>query len=369
MPNETTALAVREQRTDPAAFEPATTSELMTFAAMVVKSGLAPAEVRTTEAAAIIIATGRELGISSLKALRSIYVVKGRPTLSADLMAALVKRSGACKYWQLVEMSRTVCTLETQRVGDPSPTRYSYSIEDAQAAGLLSSQTWKAHPAAMLKARCTTALARAVYPDLVMGLYDPDELDDPDEPAPAPARAANVTPIQQAARSAQPVPAADFVEAEFEETPAPAEPTRDDLAAAILAVEVRADDYLRARKKPPLAEMDADRMAKVLDYLRSPSGATSLARWRQLQQTQQQPAGDRPADLPGPPAGSLRALRDEYRKLATPVDEAIVRATWEAAAEAEGVDPASIDMKAPWTAGETLLRRVVEALREDEVLA
>jgi len=28
----------------------------------------------------------------------------------------------------------------------------------------------------MLRARCISALARAVYPDLLMGVYDPDEL-------------------------------------------------------------------------------------------------------------------------------------------------------------------------------------------------
>src|SRR5690606_1638755 len=32
-----------------------------------------------------------------------------------------------------------------------------------------------AHPAAMLRARASAALARAVYPDVAMGIYDPDE--------------------------------------------------------------------------------------------------------------------------------------------------------------------------------------------------
>src|SRR5690606_17440997 len=42
-------------------------------------------------------------------------------------------------------------------------------------AGLTGRQNWKAHPAAMLRARASAALARAVYPDVAMGIYDPDE--------------------------------------------------------------------------------------------------------------------------------------------------------------------------------------------------
>src|SRR5690606_27529948 len=41
--------------------------------------------------------------------------------------------------------------------------------------GLTGRSNWKAHPAAMLRARASAALARAVYPDVAMGIYDPDE--------------------------------------------------------------------------------------------------------------------------------------------------------------------------------------------------
>jgi hypothetical protein len=171
------SMVLRDARTDVAAFEPGTFDELKRVGEMVIASGLAPEGVKTAAAACLIIATGRELGISAMKALRTIYVVKGRPTLSADLMAALCKQTPAvCRYFRIVEMTPTHVTCETHRVGEPEPTAYTYTLDDARTAGLLTSQTWKAHPTAMLKARCVSALARAVYPDLIMGLYDPDEL-------------------------------------------------------------------------------------------------------------------------------------------------------------------------------------------------
>ncbi len=159
------------------AFEPRGIEEAMRLAKLLVASRLLPKSVNTPEAAFAIIATGRELGMSAMQSLRSIHVIEGKPTLSADLVAALVKSRGdVCKYFMLVVSSATVATYETLRVGDPKPTTMSFTIEDAQRAGLTGKDNWRKYPAAMLRARCITALARAVYPDLAMGIYDEDEL-------------------------------------------------------------------------------------------------------------------------------------------------------------------------------------------------
>jgi hypothetical protein len=70
----------------------------------------------------------------------------------------------------------------------------SFTTADAQRAGL-NGDNWRKYPAAMLRARCLSAICRAVFPDLCLGLYDPDEL--APEPAPAPSTPAaerDVTP-------------------------------------------------------------------------------------------------------------------------------------------------------------------------------
>lgn len=160
------------------AFEPRGIEEAMRLAKLLVSSRLLPRSVTTPEAAFAIIATGRELGMTAMQSLRSIHVVEGKPTLSADLIAALVKsRSDVCKYFMLVESTVTAATYETLRNGDPQPTRLSFTMDDAARAGLTGKDNWRKYPAAMLRARCITALARAVYPDLALGIYDEDELE------------------------------------------------------------------------------------------------------------------------------------------------------------------------------------------------
>jgi hypothetical protein len=158
-------------------FEPRDISEGYDLAKLLVASGLMPRGVQRPEAAFAIIAAGRELGLTAMQSLRSIHIIEGKPTLSADLVAALCKsRQDVCQYFRLVETTDKVARYETQRKGEPAPTAMSFTWEDAQRAGVTGKDNWKKYPAAMLRARCITALARAVYPDLAMGVYDPDEV-------------------------------------------------------------------------------------------------------------------------------------------------------------------------------------------------
>lgn len=193
------------------AFEPRGIDEAFELAKVLVASRLLPRSVATPEAAFAIIATGRELGLTAMQSLRSIHVIEGKPTLSADLIAALVKqRADVCLFFRLVESTDHVATYDTQRRGEPSPTRMSFSMTDANRAGVTGKDNWRKYPAAMLRARCITALARAVYPDLAMGLYDPDEVA-VDVPAPAD-YTVTPEPAKSAAPQAAPAPAVDAAE-------------------------------------------------------------------------------------------------------------------------------------------------------------
>lgn len=156
-----------------------------------------------------IVMAGAELGLAPMQSVRALVLIKGKPTLSADAMGALVKsRRDVCSWLRLVESTDKVATYETQRAGDPSPTRLSFTIEQTTRAGL-SGDNWRKFPEAMLRARALSALCRAVYPDLLLGVYDPDEL----EQAVPPPREVNAAPVPVA------TPPAPVVEAQVVEVP------------------------------------------------------------------------------------------------------------------------------------------------------
>ena len=138
----------------------------------------------TPQAVLSTVLLGRELGMPAMAALRSVHVIEGKHSLSADLMVALVLKSGLAEYFQLVESTDKICTFETKRKGNPKPQRLSYTIDDAERSGLLKPTrsgkpgNWQKIPKQMLRARAKSELARLEYPDLLAGLYTPEELRD-----------------------------------------------------------------------------------------------------------------------------------------------------------------------------------------------
>lgn len=183
MANDSTAL-VRHQQTAVEPFEPQNIEQAINMSEHLSHATLLPTHLR--QKPADIFATlllGRDLGLTPMQSIVGIHCIEGKPSVSAQTAIALVKRSPACVYFRLVESDDQVAIYETQRKGEPSPARMRFTIEEARRAGLATKKNWQAYPSAMLRARCSMALARDVYPDVLANLYDPDELD-ATEPAP-----------------------------------------------------------------------------------------------------------------------------------------------------------------------------------------
>jgi hypothetical protein len=154
-------------------------------AVVLVKSGFLPQSIKTPEQAMTIAMTGAELGLPIMLALRSIHVINGRPTLSADLMASLVQREIDRRGDGLLMVTpptESECTVTFRRWGWKEEQQYRYTLEDAKRAGLLGKDTWKAHPGAMLRARATANVCRMAFPDVIAGLYAPEELAEMPDP-------------------------------------------------------------------------------------------------------------------------------------------------------------------------------------------
>lgn len=159
------------------AYEPTSIDEAFKMAGLLVASGLTPRGMDTPQKAFLVMAQGRELGLSTMQALNNIYVVEGKVSLSSDLMAALVMKSPVCEYLRVTEMSAERATYAAKRKGG-AEFKFSYTWEDAKRAGLASKATYQSNPADMLRHRALSKTVRAVFPDIVSGLYARDEVDD-----------------------------------------------------------------------------------------------------------------------------------------------------------------------------------------------
>ena len=144
----------------------------------------------SAEAIFAVMLRGRALGLDATTALDLFHFFKGKPTMHASLIVGLVLRSKKAEYFELAETTHERATWVTKRHGAKREVSISWSMEDAHRSGLVElvngkyrgrSQSgepsnWDKIPRTMLRHRAGTELARAVYPDIVAGLYDPEEL-------------------------------------------------------------------------------------------------------------------------------------------------------------------------------------------------
>jgi 5'-3' exonuclease len=175
---QTEAIAQAQSLPFETSLEPRTVQQAWALSKAIHNSRLFACE--SPDQALMILMTGRELGISAMASLRGFYFVKGRPVMSSQLMAGLILKSGRAEYFECVESGPKSATYATKRKGGSgNEQRKTFTIDDAKLAQLIKADgNWQKYPTNMCEARAAAFLARLVYPDVIMGVYTPGELDD-----------------------------------------------------------------------------------------------------------------------------------------------------------------------------------------------
>lgn len=169
----TTALAQRQDILPDAA----SWKTMLEMAGQLVQSGLLPKAIDKPAAALAIIQKGRELGIPPMYALSNIGIINGKPVVGAEVMLAMVYRDHGDQAIQFEETSAERCAVVYKRKSWPQYRSFEWTVEDAKKAGLTGKGgPWSQYPAAMLRARCISAVARLAFPDSLGGMYTPEEL-------------------------------------------------------------------------------------------------------------------------------------------------------------------------------------------------
>ena len=139
---------------------------------VLVKSGFFE-DAKDASQAIVKVLAGRELGFGPIASMTGIYIVKGKPTLSANLMAAAIKRDPRYNY-RVVQLTDEVCELIFLENGEEIG-RSIFTKEDATKAG---TQNMGKFPRNMLFARALSNGVKWHCPDVMSGapVYTPDEL-------------------------------------------------------------------------------------------------------------------------------------------------------------------------------------------------
>lgn len=156
-----------------------TLPERMQYAKALAESDLLPDAYRRKPGNVLLaVEYGNALNVPPMTAIQGIHVIKGKPTLSADLMAALVRRAGHRLRVRVEDGPAAVAELT--RSDDPDFTfRTRWDVPRAKKAGLLDTagDNWTRHTAAMLKARAISEVAREGASDVLHGMiYTAEEM-------------------------------------------------------------------------------------------------------------------------------------------------------------------------------------------------
>lgn len=167
-----------------------TVEDLARVGDVFVKSGFF-ADTRDAAQAIVKVMAGQELGFAPIASMTGVYIVKGKVSLSANLIAAAVKRSGRYTF-RVRKHDAMVCEIEffeLDKAGNKESIGISeFSMKEAvegrinmdwdkNSNGWKEKPTWKNFPRNMLYARAMSNGAKWYCPDVFGGpVYTPDEL-------------------------------------------------------------------------------------------------------------------------------------------------------------------------------------------------
>ena len=160
----TTALTVYERM-----------NELQTAATALHASGFF-SDVKTQAQAMVKVMAGAEIGLPPFASMSGIHIVQGKPVIGANLIATLVKNDPRYDY-RVLSADNAQCVIEWRENGH-AVGKSSFTMTEANAAGLTGKDNWRKYPSDMLFARALTRGARRFAPGIFGGapVYTPDEM-------------------------------------------------------------------------------------------------------------------------------------------------------------------------------------------------
>lgn len=154
-------------------------ADLNAIGEVFVKSGLF-ADTRDAAKAMVKILAGREVGLPPFASMTGVNIIQGKPTYGANLMAAVIQRSGTHRFTVTKMSDIEVAIAFFEKIDGawvscgPDST---FTHQDAMKCGLFSKQTYKQYPRNMLYARALSNGARWYCAGVFGGpVYVPEEM-------------------------------------------------------------------------------------------------------------------------------------------------------------------------------------------------
>lgn len=165
----------------------------MKIAQTLAKSKVVPSSLQGKhEDVFAVLVMGAEIGIKPMQALNSINVIQGKPTISPQLMMAMVRGrlpSSIIDIKQNPEAKSVTVKAARSKEELDAGLYYEavWDLDRATRMGLATKDNYVKQAKTMLTWRAVAEACRMQFPDIIMGLYVPEEFQDFDgSPLPTP---------------------------------------------------------------------------------------------------------------------------------------------------------------------------------------
>lgn len=129
----------------------------------------------TKENIAMKVLKGVELGIGPFQSITGIHVIQGKPSISSELMKAMILRNFPNAILKEVETKNGYCIVSHRGTWKQT---FRFTLNDAKRANLLRKSNWKKYPIQMCRNRATSKMARTMFPDVIAGAsYTREEIE------------------------------------------------------------------------------------------------------------------------------------------------------------------------------------------------
>jgi hypothetical protein len=172
---------IKTEKKDIFSFDSGNMLENMKMAEMLANSSLVPKDYRGQPGNVIVaIQMGQEIGLKPMQAIQGIAVINGRPCIWGDALIGLVRKSELCEYVkETFNGELMIATCESKRAFESEPHITSFSLSDAQAAGLTKKPgPWQQYRKRMLQMRARGFNLRDNFADVLKGLSLAEEMQD-----------------------------------------------------------------------------------------------------------------------------------------------------------------------------------------------
>ncbi len=154
---------------------PVALQQIDAMAKKFIDSKALPTTITNGSQLAMVLMAGYEAGMRPMESINAYYIVNGKITIWGSAVIQQLRKAG----WEITwgESTDKIATVTITHKKRSEKATETYTIEEAQAAGLTGKTPWQKYPKSMLRHKAIAQAVRFTCPEVLGGFYMKEDID------------------------------------------------------------------------------------------------------------------------------------------------------------------------------------------------